>query len=503
METTAAGLGVRLVDPVVRLWQRLISIGVQPSLTEWQRKRVHLLNGISAVTIAIYAGYVLVFFNSPDYMTYRICLFGVFLNLPPFFLNYYHRYDAAAYYCALSVTVLCSFIAIARKYDGVEYYLISNSIVPMLFFRNFWKIFVLFCVNVAAFFAVRHGMTVIEPFLYVPNSQYFYKANVLLCFLTLFVVVFYFRLENFRQEQMLTEKNETLERSLENLRNTQTQLVQQEKLASLGALTAGIAHEIQNPLNFVDNFSEVGLELVQELRDELAHESLSEKGREAVGLLIADLTQSHQKVNEHADRAGSIVKNMLQHSRTSNGQRQPTDLNHMADEYLRLAYHGLRAKHADFTAALSTDFNTRLGLVPVVVEDLGRVLLNLFNNAFYAVHKKATQLPPGTYTPSVSVSTQRVAKGVIIRVRDNGTGIPPEELDKIFHPFFTTKPPGEGTGLGLSLSYDIVTQGHGGTLSVKSGVGEYTEFTMWLPLSPDAGPTVQAGKANGRSRASH
>ncbi|MFC7668981.1 hypothetical protein ACFQT0_17705 [Hymenobacter humi] len=268
METTAAGLGAKLIDPVVRLWQRLINIGVQPSLTDWQRKRVHLLNGISAVTIAIYAGYVLVFFNSPDYMTFRICLFGVFLNLPPFFFNYYHRYDAAAYYCALSVTVLCSFIAIARKYDGVEYYLISNSIVPMLFFRNFWKIFVLFCVNVAAFFAVRHGMTVIEPFLYVPNSQYFYKANVLLCFLTLFVVVYYFRLENFRQEQMLTEKNETLERSLENLQNTQTRLVQQEKLASLGALTAGIAHEIQNPLNFVDNFSEVGLELVQELRDE-------------------------------------------------------------------------------------------------------------------------------------------------------------------------------------------------------------------------------------------
>ncbi|MFC7668980.1 sensor histidine kinase [Hymenobacter humi] len=168
-----------------------------------------------------------------------------------------------------------------------------------------------------------------------------------------------------------------------------------------------------------------------------------------------------------------------------------------------MAYHGLRAKHADFTAALSTDFNTRLGLVPVVVEDLGRVLLNLFNNAFYAVHQKAAQLPPGTYAPAVSVSTQRVAKGVIIRVRDNGTGIPPEVLDKIFHPFFTTKPPGEGTGLGLSLSYDIVTQGHGGMLSVKSGLGEYTEFAVWLPLSPEASPTGQNGKANGRRSAPH
>ncbi len=463
------------------LWHRLINIGRQPTLTVWQLKRLHLLNGISFVTLTIYAGYVLIFFNSPDWLTFRICVCGVILNLPPFVFNYYRLYDAAAYYCILSVTVLCSFIAVARKYDGVEYFLISNSVVPMLFFRTFWKIALLFSLNVGAYFGVRYAMKFIKPFLYVPNSAYFYNVNVLLFFMTLFFVVYYFRSENFRQEQLLTQKNNSLAQSLHHLKSTQDQLIQQEKMASLGALTAGIAHEIQNPLNFVDNFAEVGVELVQELREELAHEPLSEKGRQTVSLLLQDLLQSQKKVNEHADRAGVIVKGMLQHSRSSTGERQPTDLNALAEEYLRLAYHGLRAKHKDFNATLNTDFNAHLGLVKVVTEDVGRVLLNLFNNAFYTVQKKAKQLPPGTYQPAVSVSTQRAAQGFIIRVRDNGTGIPADIIDKIFNPFFTTKPPGEGTGLGLSLSYDIITKGHGGTLTVESVVDQYSEFTVWLP----------------------
>ncbi|MCC3154559.1 ATP-binding protein [Hymenobacter sp. BT770] len=483
MENAIPSRGRRLLLPVVKLWQRLINIGVEPSLTVWQRKRVHLLNGISLVTIAIYAGYVLVFMNSPDWLTFRICLSGVFLNLPPLFFNYHRRYDAAAYYCILSVTILCSLIAIARKYDGVEYYLISNSIVPMLFFRNFWKLILLFSLNVAAFFAVRHAIPLVQPLLYVPNSAHFYDVNVLLVFMTLFVVVYFFRTENFRQEHLLTVKNDSLAESLQHLKDTQTQLIQQEKLASLGALTAGIAHEIQNPLNFVDNFSEVGLELVEELREGLNHEALSEKGKQALTHVLDDLAQTQRKVNEHSDRAGSIVRSMLQHSRASSGERKPTDLNALADEYLRLSYHGLRAKYKDFNAAVSTDFNLRLGPVPVVVEDMGRVLLNLFNNAFYAVRKKAEQLPAGTYNPAVSVSTQRTAQGVIIRVRDNGTGIPPNIMDKIFHPFFTTKPPGEGTGLGLSLSYDIVTKGHNGSLTAKSVLGEFSEFTVFLPTS--------------------
>ncbi|HEX8330078.1 MAG TPA: ATP-binding protein [Hymenobacter sp.] len=485
LETHPAPATSRLMQVVRQLWRMLVNIGVEDRLTVWQRKRVRLLNGICFVTIAIYVGYVLVFMNSPDWLTFRICLVGVFVNLPPFFFNYHRRYDAAAYYSVLSVTALCSFIAVARKYDGVEYYLISNSIVPMLFFRNIWKIVGLFLLNVAAYFAVREAMGVVRPFLYVADSQYFYNVNVLLFFLTLFVVVYFFRSENFRQERLLTHQNESLAESIEHLQTTQTQLVQQEKLASLGALTAGIAHEIQNPLNFVGNFAELGVELLQELRETLANEPLPESTKQALSHLLDDLTQSQQKVHEHANRASRIVKSMLQHTRASSGERQPTDLNALCYEYLRLAYHGLRAKHKDFTATLTTDFNQRLGPVPVVAEDLGRVLLNLFNNAFYAVQKQLACRPSGTYRPAVSVSTQRVANGVVIRVRDNGTGIPADIQDQIFHPFFTTKPPGEGTGLGLSLSHDIVVRGHGGTLAVASVEGEYTEFTVWLPRATD------------------
>ncbi len=221
----------------------------------------------------------------------------------------------------------------------------------MLFFRNLWKTVVLFGLNVAAYFAVRYVMTVFKPFLYMPNSQYFYNANVLLFFMTLFVVVYYFRSENFRQERLLTRQNESLADSLEHLQNTQTQLVQQEKLASLGAVTAGIAHEIQNPLDFVDNFAKVGLELVQELREGLAHEALSEHGKQTLTHLLDDLAQTQQKVNEHADRAGSIVKSILPHSRASSGERQPPQPNPRpapAATALYQRHRGLRRRRGDF-----------------------------------------------------------------------------------------------------------------------------------------------------------
>ncbi|TGD82604.1 sensor histidine kinase [Hymenobacter wooponensis] len=466
---------------VAMLWRKAINLGALPTLTVWQLKRVHLLNGICWITLGIYAGYVLVFFNSPDWLTFRICLGGLLLHLPPLVLNYYHRYDASAYYNILSVTLLCSLIAIARRYDGVEYFLITNSIVGMLFFRTFWKLALLFLLNLGAYFGVRHAMQTVNLHLYVPDGLYFYNVNVVLFFLTLFLVVYYFRIENFRQEMLLTHQNETLAQSLEHLQATQAQLVQQEKLASLGALTAGIAHEIQNPLNFVNNFSEVGLELVAELRETLAQENLSADDRAAALLVLQDLAQSQQKVHEHAHRAGNIVQAMLQHSRASTGQRQPTNLNALCDEYLRLAYHGLRAKDPSFNATLTTDFALQLGEVNIVPQDIGRVLLNLFNNAFYAVQQKAALLPAGTYRPTLAVSTRRAGSEVLVQVRDNGTGIPAAVLDQIFHPFFTTKPPGEGTGLGLSLSYDIITKGHGGRLTVQSEAGQYCEFTVHLP----------------------
>ncbi|GAB3289998.1 sensor histidine kinase [Hymenobacter tenuis] len=470
------------------LWLRAINLGVLPTLTVWQLKRVHLLNGICWITILIYAGYVVLYFNSPDWVTFRVCVAGLVLHIPPLFLNYYHRFDASAYYNILSVTVICGATAIVRRHDGVEFYLITNSIVAMLFFRTFWKLAFLFLVNVLAYFAVRHAMTLVTYSLYAPNSAYFYNVNVALCFLTLFLVVYYFRSENLEQEKLLTSQNESLAQSLHHLRTTQAQLVQQEKLASLGALTAGIAHEIQNPLNFVTNFSEVGQELVQELRETLAKEPLSEESQKAVLPTLDDLTQSQQRVSEHAARASSIVRSMLLHSRANSGERRPTDLNALCNEYLHLAYHGLRAKDPSFNVTLSTDFSLQLQPLELVAEDIGRVLLNLFNNAFYAVKKKAEQMPAGSYRPTVAISTRREGSMVLLNVYDNGTGIPATMLDQIFHPFFTTKPPGEGTGLGLSLSYDMVTKGHNGTLTVKSEEGKYSEFTVCLPLA--ATPTT-------------
>ncbi|OGX81537.1 tetratricopeptide repeat-containing sensor histidine kinase [Hymenobacter coccineus] len=290
-----------------------------------------------------------------------------------------------------------------------------------------------------------------------------------------------------RANRRLGEKNveiaahrDDLDRTLTELQTTQNQLVQREKMASLGELTAGVAHEMQNPLNFVTNFADLSVELVAELEAELAHESLSASGGPAIGALVQALAQNQAKIYRHGHRADRIVKNMLEHARTRSGERQPTDLNALADEYLRLAYHGWRAKNKDFNAELKTDFDPRLGPVPVVPQDLSRVLLNLLTNAFYAVAEKAKTAGPA-YRPEVAVATRRTGGTVRIRVRDNGNGIPVAVRDKIFQPFFTTKPTGEGTGLGLSLSYDIVTKGHGGTLAVDSQEGEFTEFTISLP----------------------
>lgn len=279
-------------------------------------------------------------------------------------------------------------------------------------------------------------------------------------------------------ETLVEERTIQLQQSLDTLKSTQTQLIQKEKMASLGELTAGIAHEIQNPLNFVNNFSEVSTELVGELKDEL------DRGDTAEAKAIADdLTQNLQKITHHGGRASAIVKGMLEHSRTGTGERQSTNLNALADEYLKIAYQGLRAKDKSFNAELKTDFLTDLGKVEVMPQEIGRVLLNLYNNAFYAVSQRARQNTDPDYQPMVSVQTKRLTNTVEIRVHDNGTGIPDEMKAKIFQPFFTTKPTGEGTGLGLSLSYDIVTKGHGGTLTVESVEGEGTTFVIDLPDS--------------------
>jgi two-component system, NtrC family, sensor kinase len=277
-----------------------------------------------------------------------------------------------------------------------------------------------------------------------------------------------------QKRKAIEETNAALKKSLEELKAAQAQLIQSEKMASLGELTAGIAHEIQNPLNFVNNFSEVNSELIDELEQEVEKGNLDE-----VKALAKDIRENEQKINHHGKRADAIVKGMLQHSRSSSGVKEPTDINALADEYLRLAYHGLRAKDKSFNAELKTDFDTSIGSINIIPQDIGRVILNLITNAFYVVDEKKNS-GIENYEPTVSVSTKKEGNKVIISVKDNGNGIPQKVLDKIFQPFFTTKPTGQGTGLGLSLAYDIV-KAHGGELKVETKEGEGSEFIIRLP----------------------
>jgi signal transduction histidine kinase len=279
---------------------------------------------------------------------------------------------------------------------------------------------------------------------------------------------------------LLATQKQKIEDTLQELKSTQAQLIQSEKMASLGELTAGIAHEIQNPLNFVNNFSEVSNELISEMVDEV------DKGNaEEVKVIAKDVQQNLEKILHHGKRADAIVKGMLQHSRsTNNATKEPTDINALADEYLRLAYHGLRAKDKTFNATMKTDFDETIGKINVIPQDIGRVILNLITNAFYAAPlppEGGFKDPDYKHNPTVWVSTKKVGDKVLISVKDNGPGIPQKILDKIFQPFFTTKPTGQGTGLGLSLSYDIV-KAHGGDLKVETKEGEYTEFIINLPV---------------------
>ncbi|MEO6837414.1 MAG: ATP-binding protein, partial [Ginsengibacter sp.] len=269
------------------------------------------------------------------------------------------------------------------------------------------------------------------------------------------------------------------EGALKELQATQKQLIQSEKMASLGELTAGIAHEIQNPLNFVNNFSDINREMLEELNAERLKPK-AERNEELENEILNDIKINEEKINHHGKRAGDIVKGMLQHSQKSTGVKEPTDINALADEYLRLSYHGLRAKDKTFNAKLKTDFDKSIGKINIIPQDIGRVLLNLYNNAFYAVEER--QEGRGKeYEPIISVTTKKSDNHVIITVTDNGNGIPQKIVDKIFQPFFTTKPTGQGTGLGLSLSYDII-KAHGGEIKVETKEGEGSTFSIELPI---------------------
>jgi two-component system NtrC family sensor kinase len=320
--------------------------------------------------------------------------------------------------------------------------------------------------------------------------------------------------QNLLLEQQVKERTYALSQSIEELKSAQTQLVQSEKMASLGELTAGIAHEIQNPLNFVNNFSEVNMELSDEIM-----EAVKKADLDTISQLAADIKSNQEKIREHGHRADGIVKSMLQHSRRSTGIKEPTDINVLVDEYARLSYHGIKAKDKNFNVTFKADYDPHAGSCNIIPQDIGRVLLNLFNNAFYAVteknmeHLQSAAPDKEIYEPTVTVTTKLdygiansndsggksatrnpqseirnpqsvigTPQSVIITVRDNGSGVPDSVKEKIFQPFFTTKPTGVGTGLGLSLSYDIVTKGHGGRLDVKTEEGKFTEFIIQLPV---------------------
>ncbi|HMJ47875.1 MAG TPA: ATP-binding protein [Ferruginibacter sp.] len=317
----------------------------------------------------------------------------------------------------------------------------------------------------------------------IKNLQYIAISSLGVIVLAVsFIVSIQWRNNKHKQNAnaLLQHQKEKVESTLEELKATQAQLIQSEKMASLGELTAGIAHEIQNPLNFVNNFSEVNTELIEEMKEEM------DKGNFEVAKAIAnDIKDNEQKINHHGKRADAIVKGMLQHSRSTSATKEPTDINKLADEYLRLAYHGLRAKDKSFNAIMKTDYDDSIGNISIIPQDIGRVILNLITNAFYAA-----PLPPEggfldpdyKHSPTIWVSTKKMDDKVFIRVKDNGPGIPKKILDKIFQPFFTTKPTGQGTGLGLSLSYDIV-KAHGGEIMVETKEGEGTSFILKLPIT--------------------
>jgi two-component system, NtrC family, sensor kinase len=282
-----------------------------------------------------------------------------------------------------------------------------------------------------------------------------------------------------RTNQQLNDQKQALQETLSELKATQSQLIQSEKMASLGELTSGIAHEIQNPLNFVNNFAEVSAELVAELSEEARR---PDRDSDLEGELLADLGQNLAKITHHGNRASAIVRSMAEHSRSIVGEKQPADLNVLAQEYLKVAYHAMQTKVPTFEAILLTDFDADAEPILVVAEEVGRVLLNVFNNALYALCQRQQAGGP-TYKPVLSVSTKQMLNALVLRIRDNGTGIPAKVRQKVFQPFFTTKPSGEGTGMGLSLSYDIITKGYGGTIDLETEEGQFTEFIITLPRS--------------------
>ncbi len=395
--------------------------------------------------------------------------------------NYYKQYDSAAWYCKMAIEAVqktpSAYMSLKPARMLIDYYQNKNADSTV----KFWKVYSAANDSLNSTRANQQiqMMTMEEEQrkrdIEAESISYKNKIrnNLLLGGATIFLLLAVFLYRNNRQKQ---KANKFLEKTLADLKSTQTQLIQSEKMASLGELTAGIAHEIQNPLNFVNNFSEVSKELLDEMKTELNNGN-TEDAKE----IADDVIQNLEKINHHGKRADAIVKGMLQHSRSSSAVKEPTDINALCDEYLRLSYHGLRAKDKTFNATLKTDFDNSIGNINIIPQDIGRVILNLLTNAFYVVDEKKKSGVEG-YEPTVSISTKKLANKVEIKVTDNGNGIPQTIVDKIFQPFFTTKPTGQGTGLGLSLSYDII-KAHGGELKVETKDGEGSTFAILLPTN--------------------
>ena len=496
LETKASGFP--LAEPIIRGWNRIISIGITDGISDFDKKRTRLINGICTWAFSIYFVYIFLYANEQNLqIVYYESILGAIGYSIPVLLNYRHRYNwACHYFCIFNLLFYTEQSLAGGEAIGIVYEFVPSCATALLFFRSTRVVIFYFVANFVFFILLKYSFFHYDAlFQYGDQARSFYYANHIIMFVLLFMIVYYFRAENIRQEKLLEKRNinlseekEKAEHTLTELKSTQAQLIQSEKMASLGELTAGIAHEIQNPLNFVNNFSEVSTELVGEMNAEI------DKGNNEEAKLIAgDLKQNLEKINHHGRRAGDIVKGMLQHSRSSSGVKEPTDINGLADEYLRLAYHGLRAKDKSFNATMKTDFDPAIGKINVIPQDIGRVILNLITNAFYTITEKNASTSPAAstnpastlaetkYVPTVTVSTKMAGDRVLISVKDNGNGIPQKVLDKIFQPFFTTKPTGQGTGLGLSLSYDIV-KAHGGELRVETSEGEGSEFIVSLPI---------------------
>lgn len=458
----------------IKWWTYFITIGVTDSLDDWTKKRTRLINGICVISVGINLIFISSYL-SPEYrVTFYECLQIITANLIVILINYFHGYNAACHFFLVYNLFSYSFQAVSHgPIDGVEYVLVSNGICSMMFFKNIRTVLIYFVLNGIFFGVCKYLFTIVTPFLVMANGESFYVPNHVLLFLLPLLIIYFFRNENKRQEELLQTENTKLTAALSELKKTQQQLIQQEKLASLGQLTAGIAHEIKNPLNFVNNFSDLNEEMLEEM---LNAESAEEKNS-----IANELKENFRRIGEHGKRADRIVQSMMMHARTGESEKQQTDINELCNESASLAFHGARASDSTFVCDFKIDLQTGLPVVNMVRQDVGRVILNILSNAFYAVHAK-TKKSLSDYKPKVTLTTSIANQSLLISITDNGTGIPPDILKSIFEPFFTTKPTGIGTGLGLSISYDII-QSHGGRIDVQSSSNEGTRFNITLPLN--------------------